>query len=96
MLNQVEGGVTPIVSPILAQEYGFDLVFYPTALTRAFGFMAQQFLTTLKAEGTSNSMRDQMFDIQQLNEMLETQSFMASITPKRQDILAQGKAVEGL
>lgn len=76
MANMVEGGDTPLQNAKRLEELGFSLVIFPGALVRAFTFMAKQFFSSLHANGSTNSFRDQMLDFKQLNEYLETDSIL--------------------
>lgn len=76
MANMVEGGDTPLQDAATLQSLGFSLVIFPGALVRAFTFMASQFFATLKADGTTDNFRDQMFDFTQLNDYLGTRQML--------------------
>jgi len=76
MANMVEGGDTPLQDAATLEAMGFSMVIFPGALVRAFTYMASQFFTTLKADGTTNNFRDRMLDFKQLNDYLGTQSML--------------------
>jgi 2-methylisocitrate lyase-like PEP mutase family enzyme len=80
----VEGGNTPLQSAADLQKLGYQLVIFPGALVRAYSFLAQNFLATLKTEGSTQSYRDKMLDLTGLNKLLGTE-----------DILSNGKKYEG-
>ncbi|MCL1479828.1 oxaloacetate decarboxylase [Marinobacter sp. M3C] len=76
MANMVEGGDTPLQDATTLEAMGFSMVIFPGALVRAFTYMASQFFTMLKADGTTNNFRDRMLDFKQLNDYLGTQSML--------------------
>jgi len=84
LANMVEGGNTPLQSAADLQKLGYQLVIFPGALVRAYSFLAQNFLATLKTEGSTQSYRDKMLDLTGLNTLLGTE-----------DILSNGKKYEG-
>lgn len=67
MANMVEGGHTPILSRDALSDIGFRLVISPGALVRALIPAAEQFLLTLKGEGSTQSMKDRMTDLTGVN-----------------------------
>lgn len=70
LANMVEGGKTPIKTADELGEMGFKLVISPGALVRAHVFMAQEFLSVLRRDGTTAAYRDRMLDFGQLNAAL--------------------------
>ncbi|BES69567.1 isocitrate lyase/phosphoenolpyruvate mutase family protein [Marinobacter nanhaiticus D15-8W] len=76
MANMVEGGDTPLQDASTLQSLGFSMVIFPGALVRALTHMASRFFETLKADGTTDNFRDQMFDFKQLNDYLGTQTML--------------------
>ncbi|WP_206099225.1 isocitrate lyase/PEP mutase family protein [Rheinheimera mangrovi] len=84
LANMVEGGNTPLQSAADLQKLGYQLVIFPGALVRAYSFLAQNFLATLKTEGSTQNYRDKMLDLTSLNKLLGTE-----------DILSNGKKYEG-
>jgi 2-methylisocitrate lyase-like PEP mutase family enzyme len=84
LANMVEGGNTPLQSAADLQKLGYQLVIFPGALVRVYSFLAQNFLATLKTEGSTQSYRDKMLDLTGLNKLLGTE-----------DILSNGKKYEG-
>ena len=77
LANMVEGGQTPILPANKLEAMGFALVIFPGAIVRALARTAQDFYQTLHRDGTTDAMRDRMFDFDGLNEMLETRSILA-------------------
>lgn len=76
MANMVEGGDTPLQDAATLQSMGFSMVIFPGALVRAFTYMASQFFSTLKSDGTTDNFRDRMLDFKQLNDYLGTQRML--------------------
>jgi 2-methylisocitrate lyase-like PEP mutase family enzyme len=76
MANMVEGGDTPLQDATTLEAMGFSMVIFPGALVRAFTYMASQFFTTLKTDGTTNNFRNRMLDFKQLNDYLGTQGML--------------------
>ncbi|MEO1135384.1 MAG: isocitrate lyase/phosphoenolpyruvate mutase family protein [Pseudomonadota bacterium] len=68
--NMVEGGRTPLRTADVLAGIGFRLVICPGALARAFGFMAEEFLTLLVKEGASKSYSKRMLDFDTLNRLI--------------------------
>lgn len=72
MANMVEGGLTPIRAASELERIGYSLVIFPGAIVRAISHAAREFYATLHREGTTDSMRDRMFNLDSLNEMIGT------------------------
>lgn len=68
--NMVEGGRTPLRTADALGALGFKLVICPGALARAFGFMAEEFLSLLVREGASKSYASRMLDFDTLNRLI--------------------------
>lgn len=68
--NMVEGGRTPLRTADALAAIGFKLVICPGALARAFGFMAEEFLSLLVKEGASKSYAARMLDFDTLNRLI--------------------------
>ena len=83
MANMVEGGQTPILPAPVLEEMGFSLVIFPGAIVRAIARTAQDLYQALHRDGTTDAMRNHMFDFDGLNAMIGTH-----------DILARGKKYE--
>ena len=77
LANMVEGGQTPILPAAKLEAMGFSLVIFPGAIVRALARTAQDFYQTLHRDGTTDAMRDRMFDFDGLNEMLGTKAILA-------------------
>ena len=72
MANMVEGGKTPIVPAHELEKIGFSFVIFPGGIVRAIAKAAQDFYTTIKADGTTDAYRSKMFDFNALNDLIGT------------------------
>jgi 2-methylisocitrate lyase-like PEP mutase family enzyme len=70
LANMVEGGKTPLLTCDQLSEMGFGLVIAPGSMVRAHAFMAREFLSQLKTDGTTAGFRDRMLNFTQINELL--------------------------
>lgn len=70
LANMVEGGKTPLLTADQLSDMGYRLVIAPGSMVRVHAFIAQQFLQSLKANGTTALFRDRMLDFKQINELL--------------------------
>mgnify|MGYP001057568394 CR=1 FL=1 len=77
MANMVEGGVTPILSAAELQALGFQLVIFPGGTVRALAFALREYFAMLKTHGTTTPFRDRMLDFAALNQLLDTDGFLA-------------------
>jgi 2-methylisocitrate lyase-like PEP mutase family enzyme len=72
MANMVEGGRTPLTSARDLEALGFALVIFPGAIVRALAHAAGEFYAVLKRDGTTDALRDRMFDFDALNALIGT------------------------
>ena len=74
--NMIEGGKTPIVSQEQLKKMGYNIVFY--ALTGLFTYAKAltECYNKLKEENTSVSLKEDMFDFNSFNELLETSKYL--------------------
>jgi 2-methylisocitrate lyase-like PEP mutase family enzyme len=72
MANMVEGGKTPILPAAELEAMGFALVIFPGGIVRAIAPAAQAFYAALRGEGTTASIRSQMFSFDELNAVIGT------------------------
>jgi 2-methylisocitrate lyase-like PEP mutase family enzyme len=70
LANMVEGGKTPILTCDQLSDMGFRLVIAPGSMVRAHAFMAREFLSQLKVDGTTTGFRDRMLNFSQINDLL--------------------------
>ncbi|MBN8943229.1 MAG: isocitrate lyase/phosphoenolpyruvate mutase family protein [Rhizobiales bacterium] len=72
MANMVEGGRTPMTPVSELEAMGYDLVVFSAGVVRAMAKTAQSFYDTLKADGTSDAIRDKMYSFDELAEIVGT------------------------
>jgi len=70
LVNMVEGGRTPLLPAGRLGELGFSLVIYPGAMVRVVTKAATDYLATLKSDGTTANMLDDMFSFSQVMELV--------------------------
>ncbi|WP_448212009.1 isocitrate lyase/PEP mutase family protein [Colwellia sp. MEBiC06753] len=78
LANMVEGGSTPIKQADDLEKMGYSLAIFPGALVRAYTFMAQEFLSSLKNNGNTEQYRQRMLDLTSLNQLLGTDDILAN------------------
>lgn len=76
MANMVEGGMTPVLPAAELESLGFGLVIFPGGIVRAIARAAQDFYAVLRRDGTTDAMRDRMFDFQGINALLGTEAML--------------------
>ncbi|MGL4443143.1 MAG: isocitrate lyase/PEP mutase family protein [Alsobacter sp.] len=76
MANMVEGGMTPVLPAAELEALGFGLVIFPGGIVRAIARAAQDFYAVLRRDGTTDAMRDRMFDFQGINALLGTEAML--------------------
>jgi 2-methylisocitrate lyase-like PEP mutase family enzyme len=76
LANMVEGGKTPIRSSDELGQMGFRLVIFPGGTTRALAFALQRYFASLHQHRSTAPMRGQMFDFDQLNDLIGTQELL--------------------
>jgi methylisocitrate lyase len=69
MANMVEGGKTPLLSASELYALGYKIVIFPNSLTRRFAKAGLTLLQTLRREGTTRSLLEQMLTFTELNEL---------------------------
>ena len=84
MANMVEGGKTPLLDVAGLAQLGFKLVIFPGGIVRALAYRARAYYQNLVETGSNQAFRDQMFDLEGLNDVLGTD-----------DLLTQAKNYEG-
>jgi 2-methylisocitrate lyase-like PEP mutase family enzyme len=72
MANMVEGGQTPLLGKDKLQALGFSLVIFPGGIVRAVAKAAKTFYETLARDGTTEALRNDMFDFDTLNAIIGT------------------------
>ncbi len=77
LVNMVEGGKTPLMPANELEERGFSIVIYPGALVRVLAHAADQYLAHLKEHGSTIDYQNNMFDFDELNDLLGTDKMLA-------------------
>ena len=78
LANMVEGGATPMTSTQALQDMGFSIVIFPGGIVRALARSAQDYYTSLQANGSNVPFQDRMFDFGGLNEVIGTGVMLAT------------------
>ncbi len=68
--NMVEGGKTPLLPAEILMDIGFKLVIYPNSVTRMVAKSAEKVYSEIKHKGTTNELQDEMFQFNELNQIL--------------------------
>ena len=76
MANMVEGGRTPDLTAAELQEHGFRLVIFPGGLVRAQARNARRYFESLLGNGSNRPFRDDMLDLQGINDVIGTDSML--------------------
>lgn len=76
LANMVEGGKTPLMSIEELGRMGFRFAIFPGAMARVVGHAASRYLATLKRDGTTRNMLDQMLDFSRLNDLIGTHQML--------------------
>lgn len=84
LANMVEGGKTPLLDVAGLAELGFKLAIFPGGIVRALAYRAKAYYENLVRTGSNQALRDQMFDLGGLNDVLGTN-----------DLLSKAKDYEG-
>ena len=78
MANMVEGGATPVQSAADLQALGYDLVIFPGGIVRALARSAEDYYTSLRANGSNRPFADRMHDFDGLNTRIGTADMLAA------------------
>lgn len=70
MVNQVEGGKTPILPKKTLEEMGFSLICYPTFVLFAAVKCLREMLADLQAKGDSNGVKDRLETFKSYTELV--------------------------
>ena len=76
LANMVEGGKTPLMSIEELGRMGFRFAIFPGAMARVVGHAASRYLATLRRDGTTRNMLDQMLDFSRLNDLIGTHQML--------------------
>ena len=72
----VEGGKTPIQSAAELGRIGFRIVIFPGGTARAVAHTLQRYYASLHTHRTTDPMREQMLDFDQLNDLIGTAALL--------------------
>jgi len=89
MANMVEGGKTPLMPASDLQALGFAFVIFPGAIVRVLAKAAEEFYSSLKANGSTEPFRPRLFDFDSLNRLIGTPDMLAR--GKRYEVTAPDK-----
>lgn len=70
LANMVEGGRTPLLNKNELNELGYELVIYPTASTYSTAKSVMKLMETLKVQGTTESLMDEMVTFSEFNDLI--------------------------
>ncbi len=76
MANMVEGGRTPMTPVADLEAMGFSLVVFSAGVVRAMAKTARRFYDTLRAEGTTDPIREDMYDFEELADIVGTSDLL--------------------
>lgn len=77
LANMVEGGMSPVHSADALFAKGFRIVIFPGGTSRFVVKQLQHYYATLVAQGSTQSLRGQMLDFDQLNAVIGTPELLA-------------------
>ncbi len=77
LANMVEGGRTPVKTAEELQAIGYSIVIFPGGLVRALSSAAQDYLSSLKDNGSTRPFKDRMLDFDALNQLLGTENMLS-------------------
>jgi 2-methylisocitrate lyase-like PEP mutase family enzyme len=78
VLNQVEGGKTPLVAAAEAEAMGYRIAIWPNALVRRFVHAGRELLGVLAARGTTESEVARMVSFEELQELVGLEALGAA------------------
>ncbi|WP_439573814.1 isocitrate lyase/PEP mutase family protein [Phreatobacter sp.] len=78
MTNMVEGGRTPMTPVKDLEAMGYNLVVFSAGVVRAMAHSARRFYDALKADGTSDAVREDMYSFDELAEIVGTTDLLES------------------
>lgn len=77
LANMIEGGQTPVSSAADLGRLGFRIVIFPGGTARWVAAGLQRYFATLEADGSTNALRGDMLDFDQLNAVIGTPELLA-------------------
>jgi len=78
LANMVEGGRTPVSDIEQVRELGYRLAIYPGAMVRIVAHAVKHYLETLQQAGDTQSLKDQMFEFSELQQILGTEEMLTA------------------
>lgn len=76
LVNIVEGGKTPPLSAKELEAMGYRLAIFPGGAVRAISFALTEYFASLLAHGTNVPMRERMFDLRGINDIVGTDGLL--------------------
>ncbi len=70
LVNNVEGGRTPILPKSRLEQLGFKLAIYPATGFLAMGHALEQAYTALQQDDTDNALKGQLYEFQDFNKLV--------------------------
>jgi 2-methylisocitrate lyase-like PEP mutase family enzyme len=77
IVNVSEGGMTPALAADEYYEMGFDIVLFPTSALRIAARAITSFLGALRETPDSRPLRDRMFGLDELNDLVRIDDYLA-------------------
>lgn len=77
LANMIEGGQTPVSGAADLGQLGFRIVIFPGGTARWVAAGLQRYFATLAADGSTNALRGEMLDFDQLNAVIGTPELLA-------------------
>ncbi|WP_296574517.1 oxaloacetate decarboxylase [Phreatobacter sp.] len=76
MANMVEGGRTPMTPVSDLEAMGYSLVVFSAGVVRSMAKSARRFYDTLRADGTSDAVREEMYSFDELADIVGTTALL--------------------
>jgi 2-methylisocitrate lyase-like PEP mutase family enzyme len=76
--NLVEGGNSPVQSAAQLELLGYRIALYPAALLHGFTPVAQRLLAVIRRTGSTESMRDELYQLADMNQLLGAGELLAA------------------
>ena len=78
--NLVEGGMSPVKTAAELEKLNYRIALYPAALLHGFTPLAQNMLKTIGERGCTDSLREQMYELADMNRLLGADALLAAGT----------------
>lgn len=76
--NLVEGGKSPVKTAAQLRDLGYRIALYPAALLHRFTPQAQELLNSIRKNGSTESMREQMYELADMNRVLGADELLSA------------------